>query len=65
MAEGCSTEMEITTQAKAWLLLGRAAHTALPISHKGPYAYACHYVHVSFYHSETHCATHSIGLSRC
>ena len=29
--EGYSTEMEIITQAGAWLLLGRAARTTLPI----------------------------------
>jgi hypothetical protein len=31
ISEGYSTEVEIITQAEAWLLLGRAAHTALPI----------------------------------
>ena len=31
IVEGYSTEVEIITQAEAWLLLGRAAHTALPI----------------------------------
>ena len=31
IAEGYSTEVEIITQAEAWLLLGRAAHTTLPI----------------------------------
>ena len=31
IVEGYSTEVEIITQAEAWLLLGRAAHTTLPI----------------------------------
>ena len=31
IVEGYSTAVEIITQAEAWLLLGRAAHTALPI----------------------------------
>ena len=31
IVEGYYTEVEIITQASAWLLLGRAAHTALPI----------------------------------
>ena len=31
ISEGYSTEVEIITQAEAWLLLGRAAHTTLPI----------------------------------
>ena len=31
IAEGHSAEVEIIMQAGAWLLFGRAAHTALPI----------------------------------
>ena len=31
IVEGYSTAVEIITQAEGWLLLGRTAHTALPI----------------------------------
>ena len=31
IVEGHSSEVEIITQADAWRLLGRAAHTTLPI----------------------------------
>ena len=52
MNESYSTEVEIITQAEAWLLLGicwAAQLTPHCLSHKGPYHY------VSFY-SATHCS---------